>query len=591
MNDLEPLNIPGTASHSRYLSKYKTYLSHHRGIRYFRITVPNHLRSLLGKTEIRRSLDGMKSRTARSKAVRLSVAAQTFFALVEEIQSGRIQLVHGTSMQHTEFLSGFVRKLDTFWFTAACEEDLSPAALTLSLPKFMKDAGAELETGEKKNAPEKRTRLKEHSSTPVLRVEVSPILTSTTRSEAAPKSFRATSEPASSESRKSTSSSHRRVKRLPTVSEAAEAYISAKSLTWSKGSIKDIPPQIRQFAGIIKELEHGKDISLLNLTREHIRRYHDTLRNLPFRVNGKSEYKGLSWLKLADLGREGKVDRLLSLKTMQVRQINVRSFINWCELEYQGKIQARYLNSGFPPAMTNKDIRRKGTRRTGFTHDELHALFSDRAGYLKATEGKPTKFWAPWIALYTGMRVEEICQLHISDIRDIDGVTCFSINENGGSALFSKHVKTLAGIRTVPIHRSLWEEAGLKKFVENRRVEIPQNKWSSTLLFPDMQERLHTVNLSSVQFSAGLIHWFTRYRRAVGVGGQEGETSSKTFHSFRHTVVEYLLKEARVPLNMVQTVVGHEVTDMGVTEVYAGEWPMRVLLEEVIMKLRWHEWL
>lgn len=364
MNDLEPLNIPGTASHSRYLSKYKTYLSHHRGIRYFRITVPNHLRSLLGKTEIRRSLDGMKSRTARFKAVRLSVAAQTFFALVEEIQSGRIQLVHGTSVQHAEFLSGFVRKLDTFWFTAACEEDLSPAALTLSLPKFMKEAGAGWDAGEKKNAPAKKTQ-KAISSTPVLRVEVSSMPTSTTRSEAAPKSFRATSKPASSKLRKSTSICHRRVKRLPTVSEAAEAYISAKCLTWSKGSIKDIPPQIRQFAAIIKELEHGKDISLLNLTREHIRRYHDTLRNLPFRVNGKSEYKGLSWLKLADLGREGKEDRLLSLKTMQVRQINIRSFINWCELEYQGKIQARYLNSGFPPAMTNKDIRRKGTRRTG----------------------------------------------------------------------------------------------------------------------------------------------------------------------------------------------------------------------------------
>lgn len=152
MNDLEPLNIPGTASHSRYLSKYKTYLSHHRGIRYFRITVPNHLRSLLGKTEIRRSLDGMKSRTARSKAVRLSVAAQTFFALVEEIQSGRIQVVHGTSMQHPEFLSGFVKKLDTFWFTATCEEDHSPAALTLPLPKFMKDAGAGLKAEEKKRA-------------------------------------------------------------------------------------------------------------------------------------------------------------------------------------------------------------------------------------------------------------------------------------------------------------------------------------------------------------------------------------------------------------------------------------------------------
>uniref|UniRef100_UPI0025FCA2ED hypothetical protein n=1 Tax=uncultured Mailhella sp. TaxID=1981031 RepID=UPI0025FCA2ED len=126
------------------------------------------------------------------------------------------------------------RKLDTFWFTAACEEDLSPAALTLSLPKFMKEAGAGLETGEKKNAPEKRTQLKENSSTPVLRVEVSPMPTSTTRSEAAPKMFRATSEPASSESRKSASISHRRVKRLPTVSEAAEAYISANHLPGRK---------------------------------------------------------------------------------------------------------------------------------------------------------------------------------------------------------------------------------------------------------------------------------------------------------------------------------------------------------------------
>ncbi len=44
----------------------------------------------------------------------------------------------------------------------------------------------------------------------------------------------------------------------------------------------------------------------------------------------------MNWSTMADLGRAGKLDRLLSLKTMQVRQINVRSFINWCELEYQG---------------------------------------------------------------------------------------------------------------------------------------------------------------------------------------------------------------------------------------------------------------
>ena len=35
-----------------------------------------------------------------------------------------------------------------------------------------------------------------------------------------------------------------------------------------------IPAQLRQLAGIIKDLKHEKDISLLNLTREHIRCHH-----------------------------------------------------------------------------------------------------------------------------------------------------------------------------------------------------------------------------------------------------------------------------------------------------------------------------
>ena len=54
--------------------------------------------------------------------------------------------------------------------------------------------------------------------------------------------------------------------------------------------------------------------------------------------------------------------------------------------------------------------------------DDLRALFSDRTKYLKETRKHPARFWAPWIALYTGMRIEEICQLHICDIRDIDGL-------------------------------------------------------------------------------------------------------------------------------------------------------------------------
>ncbi|WP_374044370.1 DUF6538 domain-containing protein, partial [uncultured Bilophila sp.] len=71
----------GISSHPRY----RVYLTTHRGILYFRILVPNHLQSLIGKREIRRSLNGLDSRTARSKALRLSLAAQHFFALAEDL--------------------------------------------------------------------------------------------------------------------------------------------------------------------------------------------------------------------------------------------------------------------------------------------------------------------------------------------------------------------------------------------------------------------------------------------------------------------------------------------------------------------------
>ena len=109
------------------------------------------------------------------------------------------------------------------------------------------------------------------------------------------------------------------------------------------------------------------------------------------------------------MGRSGQIERLLSVKTMEVRQTNVRSFVNWCELEYRGAVQAKYVNSGFPKVLSDKDIRRKGVKREAFTQDELKALFGDMGKYVQATEGVPSRFWVPLIALYSGMRLEEIC--------------------------------------------------------------------------------------------------------------------------------------------------------------------------------------
>lgn len=49
-------------------------------------------------------------------------------------------------------------------------------------------------------------------------------------------------------------------KELPNLREALDAYVKAKTLTWSAASAKDIPPQVRQFVEIVRELEQGRDI-------------------------------------------------------------------------------------------------------------------------------------------------------------------------------------------------------------------------------------------------------------------------------------------------------------------------------------------
>mgnify|MGYP000050676777 CR=1 FL=1 len=555
-------------SHRVSHPRRSSHLTLHRGILYFRILVPNHLQSLLGKCEIRRSLNGLDSRTARSKALRLSLVAQHFFALSEDLVEKRIHSVQDNISQQFGITKENIKSVGTFLFDSTLKKDLSPASLTLLLPSFLREQKGTLSV---KMFSEKATPVRKESmqdKAPAIKGE-------------------------NNLPTRSAETTRRRIKlegkkELPNLREALDTYVKAKTLTWSAASAKDIPPQVRQFVEIVRELEHGRDIPVDELSREHIRSYFDTLKHLPCRLCGQRQFTGKGWLQLADMGRSGQIERLLSVKTMEVRQTNVRSFVNWCELEYRGAVQAKYVNSGFPKVLSDKDIRRKGVKREAFTCDELHALFGDMEQYTKATEGVSSRFWAPLIALYSGMRLEEICQLHLSDIVKVDGVLCFSINEESGGSGYVKHVKSSAGIRKVPVHPYLWEKIGLGKFASFRWEQTKKEKHRSALLFPDLQERVNTVNHATVKLGSALTHWFTRYRRSVGVGGQHGETSTKAFHSFRHTVIEYLHKEARVDLSMLQSMVGHEMIDMGVTENYAGDWPIRALLTDVIAKLNWN---
>ena len=76
----------------------------------------------------------------------------------------------------------------------------------------------------------------------------------------------------------------------------------------------------------------------------------------------------------------------------------------------------------------------------------MEKLFVSSEKYLEDTHKQASHFWIPLIGLYTGMRLEEIAQIYVSDVRKAKGVWCIDVNEDKPD----KHVKT--GARLVPLH-------------------------------------------------------------------------------------------------------------------------------------------
>ncbi|MER8622888.1 tyrosine-type recombinase/integrase [Mesorhizobium sp. M1143] len=142
-----------------------------------------------------------------------------------------------------------------------------------------------------------------------------------------------------------------------------------------------------------------------------------------------------------------------------------------------------------------------------FTDEEVTKLLSGDGGPL-LNDLMP-------LGALSGMRIEEICQLHVSDCRD----EMFSVWAG----------KTDSARRTVPIH------SGLKEIVKRRT----EGKKDSDYLFAD----LPPIPKSRETRSDPAAKQFTRYRRKVGVDERPNEKakSNVDFHSFRR----WFIRKAR----------------------------------------------
>ena len=82
---------------------------------------------------------------------------------------------------------------------------------------------------------------------------------------------------------------------------------------------------------------------------------------------------------------------------------------------------------------------------------------------LPSPADKPERYWIPLIGMFSGMRLGEICGLHVEDVKLVDGIWCFSVNGED-----DKRLKTLSSKRVIPLHPTLIK-LGFLAFVDTMK--------------------------------------------------------------------------------------------------------------------------
>ncbi|MBP7722296.1 MAG: site-specific integrase [Alphaproteobacteria bacterium] len=210
------------------------------------------------------------------------------------------------------------------------------------------------------------------------------------------------------------------------------------------------------------------------------------------------------------------------------------------------------------------------SRRHPFKEEELKALFlspvftgckgKKASERLEAGEEivKDALYWVPLIGLYSGMRLGEICQLYVADIRQEDGIYIFDVNDEGDD----KALKTASSRRKIPIHNQLIKRGFLEYLAQMK-------KQKQVRLFPEI-----AMGAFAKTYSSTFTKRFWRLLLALQIKRQ-----GLCFHSLRHTFIDGM-RNAGVERSIVMTMTGHQ-SSKGVHDDYGYGYNLTILQEGI----------
>ena len=337
----------------------------------------------------------------------------------------------------------------------------------------------------------------------------------------------------------------------PLYSEACNSYIENRKLDnrWKKTTWADHENRLRCFPLIMGDLPIAK------ITHDTMAEFKLVLRRLPPRWNRDRKYTGKTPREIADLN----ISPALNVKTVNETLRTIESFFEWC-------VNVGKLDRHFAKGLQIKDPRSAGEQKDAFSIEELILIFS-HPKFANGEFKSPAYFWIPVIGLYTGMRLEEISQLHCADLYQVGGIWVIDIHEiEDSKGNNGKTLKTKSATRKIPIHPNLIE-IGLLKYHSQMAEQ------GHTRLFPALNQTEKVLKFGKQPGK--------QFKSVVDSVLKNAKKQS--FHSLRHTFDDFYKQRGATGLSF-EEVFGHQHKKLA-DDRYGGRILPSTLFEEVISKL------
>lgn len=322
----------------------------------------------------------------------------------------------------------------------------------------------------------------------------------------------------------------------PALSTLSKLYIEEgkRGGTWRTVSTFEVERALRDLFELMGDMPvEAFDTQQARLLKERLSR-------CPQYFGLRPEYVGKT---LRQVVESGSTYKTITAVTVNNRLRKLSAFLNWCKAN--GYITDNPLVGMKVMTGSAKEA------RLSFDQQDLCTLLN--LDGLKAESRKhPWRYWVPLLGRYTGARLEELCQLHVDDFIQQQGIQCIRIDDGSEG----QNLKNSSSRRLLPLHPALFE-LGLLRHVESVKATGVDR------LFPELEPVRGKLGHAPSK-------WFGRYKTKRGITDPK-----KTFHSFRHTLIDDL-RDAGVQDSLIKRIVGHE--DSSVTfGVYGSRTPLKAM--------------